>query len=89
MQKKQNTQINEEELTKDVGALLEDTKKLDQKMNQENTESEKKFKELETSVDESIKKIDVFCSDLDTLQKETADELEKIMLEESATFAKD
>ena len=74
----QNTQNNSDELND----LLDEAKKLNQEIKEDNKKTIDSITKIEQDVDESIKKVDEYCSDLDKAEKEADEEFNKIDEEE-------
>ena len=76
----QTTQNNNE-----LDNILEEAKKLNREIKEDNKNTLDSITKIEQEVDKSITEIDNSCSDLDKAEKEAAEEFDKIDEEEKST----
>jgi len=95
MKKNQRTQSSQltdtqtDALLDELDALLNKTEKVIQKMNEDSNQTEIIFRDIETKVHESITRVEKIYSDLDQIEKETEDELDKLILEQAEILAEE
>jgi len=89
MQNNQTITNSTNDISIEIDALFEETKVINQETDEMNAESKKTLAALEKEINESITKVENIYTDLDAINKETEDELDKLILEESEILAKE
>jgi len=95
MEKNQKTQPSQltdtqtDALLDELDALLNKAKKVIQKMDEDSSQTEIMLRDIETKVQESITRVEKIYSDLDQIEKETEDELDKLILQQAEILAEE
>jgi len=95
MEKPQRTQSSQltnaqtDALLDELDVLLNKTKKVIQKMDEDSNQTEIIFRDIEAKVHESIARVEKIYSDLDQIEKETEDELDKLILQQAEILAEE
>ena len=74
---------NDQDLQKQLDALLKDAKKIDLEINETNKEVEETINDVEQNIDETAQKIEKTISELDAVEKETNNKLDNLILKQS------
>ena len=74
-------------LTDELNFLLEDTKKRNQEMETIDKDLKEGLNDIERKVDSSVEKLEGIYAELDAIEKEAGDELDKLMMEEAEDLA--
>ena len=86
-------QTTNDEIPKDLAGQLDkliiEAEKVNKGINLSNKELNKAADDIEKNVDESVVKVEQIFSDLDSMEQEAGDELEKLMMEEAQGLAKE
>ncbi len=77
------------DLNSQLNDLLGEAKKANQDIDATNKESEEVMNDLEARVNKSTANVEKICSELDTIEKEAGDKLDKLVLEEAENLASD
>lgn len=83
------TNQNVQDLNNQLGDLLDETKKVNQEIDDVNLETREEINMLDSKVDDSITKVEQVYSDLDKAEKEASDQLDKIVLQQAEDLASD
>lgn len=89
MQTSQNITNSDPGSLKKISDLLAKTRKLNQEIKEANNESRKEIENLNTQVDKTINNIEQIFSELDQIEKEAGDEMDKLILEEAVSLSEE
>jgi len=95
MKKNQRTQSSQltntqtDALLDELDTLLNKTKKIVQKIDEDSNQTEIILRDIKTKVHESITRVEKIYSDLDQIEKETEDELDKLILQQAEILAEE
>lgn len=91
MQTDENEINNEslEVLDKELDGLIEQALKVGQEIKEGNKKTEEALDSFDQEVESSIREIEKNLKDLDQIEKEAGDELDRLILEESEELAKE
>ena len=78
-----------QDLQNQLNGLLDEAKKVSQEIEEESRQSKEEMSVFETGVDESTRNVEQIYSDLDQIEKEAGDEIDKLILEQSEALAKE
>lgn len=87
-QNKINSQ-NTQSVNAQLGDLLNDAKNVNQEIEETNSEARKSLDEIDAEVDKSINNVEKIYSDLDQIEKDAGDELDKLVLQQSEDLSKE
>ncbi len=85
-QNKVNSQ-NTQSVNSQLSDLLNDAKNLNQEIDETNSEARKRMDDIEVEVDKSINNLEKIYSDLDQIEKDAGDELDKLVLQHAEDLA--
>lgn len=85
-QNKVNSQ-NAQSVNSQLGDLLNDAKNVNQEIDETNSETKKDMDNIEVEIDKSINNVEHIYSDLDQIEKDAGDELDKLVLQHSEDLA--
>ena len=74
-------------LTDELNTLFEDTKKINERMEMIDKDLKAGLSEVEAKVDSSVEKLESIYTELDGIEKEAGEELDKLMVEEAEDLA--
>lgn len=89
MQTSQNITNSDPGSLKKISDLLAKTRKLNQEIKEANNESRKEIENLNTQVDKTINNIEQIFSELDQIEKEAGDEMDKLILEGAVSLSEE
>lgn len=89
--KRDQVQFNQSNQSASVrlNALLDEIKNIGQEIDEINKQTNTALDEINMKVDESIIKIEKICSDLDQIEKEAGDEMDKLILQQAETLGEE
>ena len=85
-QNKVNSQ-NVQSVNSQLSDLLNDAKNVSQEIDETNNEARKSMDDIDVEVDKSINNVEQIYSDLDQIEKDAGDELDKLVLQHSEDLA--
>lgn len=85
-QNKVNSQ-NVQSVNSQLSDLLNDAKNVSQEIDETNNEARKSMDDIDVEVDKSINNVEQIYSDLDQIEKDAGDELDKLILQHSEDLA--
>lgn len=85
-QNKVNSQ-NTQSVNAQLSDLLNDAKNVNQEIEETNNEARKDIEDIDTEVNKSINNVEQIYSDLDQIEKDAGDELDKLVLQHSEDLA--
>lgn len=85
-QNKVNSQ-NVQSVNSQLGDLLNDAKNVSQEIDETNNEARKSMDDIDVEVDKSINNVEQIYSDLDKIEKDAGDELDKLVLKHAEELA--
>ena len=85
-QNKVNSQ-NTQSVNTQLSDLLNDAKNINQEIEETNNEARKDIDNIDTEVNKSINNVEQIYSDLDQIEKDAGDELDKLVLQHSEDLA--
>ncbi|GDX62439.1 hypothetical protein LBMAG33_7490 [Candidatus Levyibacteriota bacterium] len=85
-QNKVNSQ-NVQSVNSQLSDLLNDAKNVNQEIDETNNEARKSMDDIDVEVDKSINNVEQIYSDLDKIEKDAGDELDKLVLQHSEDLA--
>jgi|TARA_B100002003_G_C13983177_1_gene475368 DNA repair ATPase RecN len=85
-QNKVNSQ-NTQSVNSQLSDLLNDAKNLNQEIDETNSEARKSMDDIDVEVDKSINNLEKIYSDLDQIEKDAGDELDKLVLQHAEDLA--
>jgi len=91
-QKTQSSQLTDAQtdaLLDELDVLLNKAEKVIQKIDEDSNQTEIMLRDIEAKVHESITKVEKIYSDLDQIEKETEDELDKLILQQAEILAEE
>ena len=77
------------DLDNQLNDLLDETKKVNKDIKATNREAENAMDNLDAKVNASVAKVERIYSDLDKMEKESGDKLDRLILEEAENLASD
>ncbi len=78
---------NVQALNSQLVDLLDEAKKVNQEIDETNKEAMEEMTDLEVKVGESIKDVEQIYSDLDHIEKDAGDEIDKLVLQQAEDLA--
>ena len=85
-QNKVNSQ-NTQSVNSQLSDLLNDAKNLNQEIDETNSEARKSMDDIDVEVDKSMNNLEKIYSDLDQIEKDAGDELDKLVLQHAEDLA--
>lgn len=85
-QNKVNSQ-NVQSVNSQLSDLLNDAKNVSQGIDETNNEARKSMDDIDVEVDKSINNVEQIYSDLDKIEKDAGDELDKLVLKHAEDLA--
>ena len=87
MAKNRNTTNNQSVVQAQLDVLLDEAKKVVQEIDETNRKFLAKLNDIDAKIDESITALEKIYSDLDQIEKEAGDEIDKLILQQAETLA--
>ncbi|MCX6736789.1 MAG: hypothetical protein NTW73_01750 [Candidatus Parcubacteria bacterium] len=80
---------NDQFVDSQVNDLIDRTKKIEEEINATNQIVNQSIDDLDAKVDQTIGNVEKICSDLDKVEEEAGDELDKLAMEEAEDLSKE